>query len=172
MARTDSATVAASHNPPEPIPVSQFCRCGHCVDMEKREACVCCHDYEPPRGNQPVSSGGSGSEDPSQPGNYCLAQHPDFVTQILSETSLKLHFYLKRQFMSQNQSIVDIDGMDDKARHKLYRFVAYFSTITWLVKVRLGKGKRMAVPSCMTNRIHDKFPDPDGDYVGYVNVVM
>lgn len=154
-----------------PVPVDQFCRCGCCVAMQTRAECTCCHDYS----NRTSTVASVPSEPQSGEAavriSRCLAYHAEFESQILNETSLKMHFYLKRQFLSRNQDVMDIDRMEDKERNKLYRFVAYFSAITWLVQVRLGKRNRMPVPSCMTNRIHNKFRDPHGQYTGYLNVL-
>ena len=51
--------------------------------------------------------------------------------------------------------------------NRAYRLNAYRNFICW-VYGKLGRGNRKVVPSCFVNSIHKEFPDPNGNYTGFL----
>ena len=53
-----------------------------------------------------------------------------------------------------------------------YRLTAYRQFVCWMFRgEKLGKGKRVVIPSCVIRKIRDHFPEPDGQYTGFKNVI-
>ena len=51
--------------------------------------------------------------------------------------------------------------------NKTYRLAAYRQFTYW-VHGHLGKHVRRVVPACVITKIRDRFPEPDGRYVGFL----
>ena len=48
------------------------------------------------------------------------------------------------------------------------RLVAYRQFICWMLRgEKLGKGRRVVIPSCVVKTIRKAFPDPNHDYTGF-----
>uniref|UniRef100_A0AAV2K1X3 P2X purinoreceptor 7 intracellular domain-containing protein n=1 Tax=Knipowitschia caucasica TaxID=637954 RepID=A0AAV2K1X3_KNICA len=52
-------------------------------------------------------------------------------------------------------------------KSKRLRFVAYRSIVSWCWG-QLGARIRVVIPACAVLRIRQDFPDPDGQYVGFL----
>lgn len=49
-----------------------------------------------------------------------------------------------------------------------YRLVAYHVILEWALKGQpLGRGNRIALPSCVVWAVRDAFPSPTGQYAGF-----
>ena len=42
-----------------------------------------------------------------------------------------------------------------------------YKLFTYMKFGHLGKGTRIPVPDCVTQKIREKYPEPDGNYVGF-----
>ena len=52
------------------------------------------------------------------------------------------------------------------------RLTAYRQFISWMMKgEKLGKGKRVIIPSCVVTAIRTRFPDSNNDYTGFRTVL-
>ena len=48
------------------------------------------------------------------------------------------------------------------------RLTAYRQFVCWMLKgERLGKGKRVVIPSCVVTAIRNRFPDASNIYTGF-----
>ncbi|WAR13170.1 P2RX7-like protein [Mya arenaria] len=88
----------------------------------------------------------------------CLSLYPDFDLLILHERVLALARIFRRDLLVFED---DVDLMRAN-RHQAYRQFTLWSY------GRLGAGDRRVIPSCCVWRIRDKFPDPFGQYKGYI----
>lgn len=60
----------------------------------------------------------------------------------------------------------DIFGLQPPASHETHRHTAYRQFTLWR-HGRLGMGNRRVIPSCCLWAIRDRYPDPNGQYVGF-----
>ena len=54
----------------------------------------------------------------------------------------------------------------DNVPNKSYRYAPY-RQFTWWIHVKLGRHIRRLIPSCVVNKIRERFPEEDGLYCGY-----
>ncbi|XP_062582972.1 P2X purinoceptor 7-like [Saccostrea cucullata] len=88
----------------------------------------------------------------------CVTLLPDFAVLILDEAVLALGRIYRRDVL-----VFDDDADWNKAnRHQGYR-----QYVLW-THGRLGAGDRRVIPSCCVWQIRDKYPDPFGQYTGFV----
>ncbi|KAJ8050226.1 P2X purinoceptor 7 [Holothuria leucospilota] len=125
-----------------------WCQCTNCAGMPSLSECRCC--LETQNVNLLIADNG------------CITQHEDFGTVCLNKAVLRTVLIMRNDVRGHN---VDVDrDLDNKS----YRYSAY-RMFTYWVHGRLGKGVRKVVPSCAVRKIRDKFPDPAGQYVGFIH---
>lgn len=89
----------------------------------------------------------------------CITLLPDFSVLVLDEAVLALGRMYRRDIL-----VFDDDADLNRAnRHQGYR-----QYILWS-HGRLGAGDRRVIPSCCVWKIRDKYPDPFGQYKGFVH---
>ncbi|KAF7221502.1 uncharacterized protein [Nothobranchius furzeri] len=94
----------------------------------------------------------------------CCQQQPQNFTSLLpllNEGALRL----ARRIWNDVRAEADI--RDPGESHRQFRYAAYRNFIVWQYGL-LGPGVRIVIPSCCVWKIRDRFPDPNGQYVGFL----
>lgn len=86
-------------------------------------------------------------------------EHPLFDNHILTEHNLELAMQSNADFLNYPF---------DPANNSSWRYTAYRQYIIW-VWGKLGYRNRKVVPSCVVWKIRDRFPDPTGNYTGFMD---
>ncbi|KAG5282707.1 hypothetical protein AALO_G00058980 [Alosa alosa] len=92
---------------------------------------------------------------------HCVSLMPHFTQYCLDEGYLRIH----RQYREDLTAFGNVREPGDDNRE--YRHAAYRHFIFWQ-HGSLGQGNRRVIPSCCVCRIREKFPDPQGQYTGYI----
>ncbi|KAK3096037.1 hypothetical protein FSP39_022265 [Pinctada imbricata] len=88
----------------------------------------------------------------------CVSRTPDFQVVVLDEAVLRVSRVYR-------QDVLAVGEGDDLAKEN--RHAGYRQFILWTYG-RLGTGVRKAIPSCCVWAIRDRYPDPFGQYIGFV----
>lgn len=129
--------------PPEPPAalLPTWCRCGNCREMTTLLERKCC-------GHQPEN---------------CTSKMPYMDLYILDANVLRLARRIWNDLRAEPEFHEDGEG------NKQFRYAAYRNFVVWQYGV-LGPRTRVVIPSCCVWRIRDKYPDPSGNYVGFIPV--
>ncbi|XP_020915844.1 P2X purinoceptor 7-like [Exaiptasia diaphana] len=127
---------------------STWCSCGQCEVLETAEMCICCKNL------RFINHLTQDIE--------CVTYHEDFEPVCLNRGSLwtalvSLH---DRESASLPKP--------DKVPNESLRYAAY-RQFTWWKHGYLGKNIRRVIPACAVSKIRSKYPDPNGQYRGFVN---
>ncbi|XP_031757004.1 P2X purinoceptor 7-like [Xenopus tropicalis] len=115
--------------------------------MPTSEESVCCQEIEK------VAS--------EIPENFtCITSNQLFHIMCLDQRIANIHYV-----MITNQPIQE----DLSLHHRNLRRTAYRSFTSWIHGF-LGKGVRIAIPSCAVAAVREAYPDPKGNYVGFVKM--
>ncbi|XP_066918291.1 uncharacterized protein [Clytia hemisphaerica] len=133
---------------------NDWCKCDRCSVMTaygflEEDECICCHEIIK-------------KADPyyATERNKCATQHPDFTKFILDES------YLYMGLVSLHDLFSDYLPPRDKATTRNYRYAAY-RHFTWWANSKGKKNVRRRLPACVLRTIRERFPAPDGVYVGF-----
>lgn len=89
---------------------------------------------------------------------HCISRLPHMEAYILQEGVLCLARCIW----------TDIRAVPDAVEsNRQFHYAAYRQFVVWQYGA-LGQGHRVVIPSCCVWTIHDRFPDPHGQYQGYV----
>lgn len=95
----------------------------------------------------------------------CVSVLPHMSLYILDEHVLRL----SRRLRNDIYALRDTQEPGDDNRE--YRYGAYRNFVLWQCGP-LGAGNRVVIPSCCVRRIREKFPDPSGQYTGFIAAVL
>lgn len=87
------------------------------------------------------------------------------VQHVLSEMSVQLSWLSNRRYFGDTGDALMFTNMNNKN----YRYFAYRNYID-LMFGKLGKHNRRLIPACIVKNIRQTWPDPDGNYVGFIDV--
>ncbi|OCU00193.1 hypothetical protein XELAEV_18005967mg [Xenopus laevis] len=124
-----------------------WCTCGHCIVMPTSEECVCCQEIL----NVVLEI---------TENSNCITHNQLFHTMCLAKRIADKHY-----IMITKQPIPE----DISIHHRNLRRTAYRS-FTSLIHGLLGKGVRIAIPSCAVAAVRNAYADPEENYIGFVKV--
>ena len=129
------------------------CHCHKCKEMPLRVEQKCCSE--------------------EKLNNTCL---PDYVQGrcVLDTEDIKhcLHHVTVRHLWMEQQRYFGLTGdalLFGNMTNKNYRYHAYRSYVKYIYGL-LGRYNRKVIPSCVINYIRNKWPDPEGSYIGFIDV--
>uniref|UniRef100_A0A673CQC6 P2X purinoreceptor 7 intracellular domain-containing protein n=1 Tax=Sphaeramia orbicularis TaxID=375764 RepID=A0A673CQC6_9TELE len=125
-----------------PAAALPWCTCGNCREMATDAERKCC---------------GQG------PDHY-ISKLPHFELYCLEDGYLRLH----RQY--RNDVLVVGEPREPGDDNRQFRYAAYLQYIFWQHGA-LSQGNRHVIPSCCVWRVRDKYPDPQGQYTGFVPTI-
>lgn len=92
---------------------------------------------------------------------YCVSTLPHFELYILDAAVLRLSLRIWNDIRAVQ------DAPDSGESLKQFRHAAHRQFVVWQYGA-LGPGHRVVIPSCCIWKIRDQYPDPHGQYTGYV----
>ncbi|XP_055039100.1 uncharacterized protein [Misgurnus anguillicaudatus] len=92
---------------------------------------------------------------------FCISMLPHMELYILEEGVLRL----ARRIWNDIRAVQDLPDLGEN--HRQFRHAAYRQFVVWQYGA-LGHGNRVVIPSCCVWKIRDRFPDPQGQYTGYI----
>uniref|UniRef100_A0A8C5B0V5 P2X purinoreceptor 7 intracellular domain-containing protein n=1 Tax=Gadus morhua TaxID=8049 RepID=A0A8C5B0V5_GADMO len=116
-----------------------YCEWRTCKEMQMDVERKCC-------GQQPHS---------------CIAMLPHIEAYILQEGHLRLAI----RIWNDVRALGDLP--DPGESNKQFRYAAYREFVVWQYGA-MGAGNRVVLPSCCVWKIRDRFPDPHGQYKGFI----
>ncbi|KAK1892904.1 P2X purinoceptor 7 [Dissostichus eleginoides] len=131
-----------SDAPPPGPPVEgqpTWCVCHNCREMSTDVERKCC----------------------GQPHDSCVSSLPHMEVYILQEGVLRL----ARRIWNDIRAVADLQ--DTVESNKQFRYAAYRQFVVWQYGA-LGQGHRVVIPSCFVWKIRDRYPDPHGQYKGFI----
>ncbi|XP_077423082.1 uncharacterized protein LOC144052679 isoform X2 [Vanacampus margaritifer] len=118
--------------------VSEWCTCGNCCTMQTEVENVCCRE-------SPMVAKRMEEIDPAV---NCMTRHPGFIPVCLNKYSLQNALNIYK---------ADYGKLQVKGYKSRLRKLACRSFVSWCWGF-LGKEVRVAIPSCVVQRIHRRFP--------------
>lgn len=125
--------------PPVPGQLS-WCICQRCREMPNVVERKCCLQQPP----------------------FCISTLPHMEAYILQAGVLRL----ARRIWNDLRAVVDLP--DEGEDNRQFRHAAYRQFVAWQCGT-LGPGLRVVIPSCCVWAIRDLFPDPHGQYRGFIS---
>ncbi|XP_077089985.1 P2X purinoceptor 7-like isoform X1 [Siphateles boraxobius] len=132
------------------VDVSEWCSCGKCITMPIATENICC--WEIPKVVVKLRA-------LLQPHPTCMSLHPGLEPVCLDEYALENALNIFRAL--HGPMLVNVYNAQR-------RYLAYRQFVSW-VWGYLGHGNRIVIPSCVMVRIHQQYPDPEGNYVGFLH---
>ncbi|XP_039525452.1 P2X purinoceptor 7-like [Pimephales promelas] len=125
--------------PPSTAAAPSWCVCARCREMPTDLERKCC-------GFRPAE---------------CISSMPHMEIFILMEG----HLRMARRLWNDIRAVEDAQSPGESNRQ--FRHAAYRQWVVWQYG-SLGSGRRVVIPSCCVWAIRDRFPDPNGHYVGFI----
>jgi len=123
-----------------------WCSCGCCVIGATAKECVCCQELQQ-------------CAQKMEENTKCITQHPAFEPVCL------LRDVLRTALVARND--IRRDNLREPLSNETLRLSAYRQFTYW-VHQRLGRHVRRVVPSCVVEEIRKAYPDPQGQYRGFL----
>ncbi|XP_055065270.1 uncharacterized protein [Misgurnus anguillicaudatus] len=141
---------------------SWWCSCQHCPQQRTEVESLCCQEWN--RG-QFLLREAEEMEDGSE--LSCLNQHSSFQAH-LDRGVLETFFHLERiNWRKQRRS----QGPGGQLSNRQLRLVGYRIILEWVLRgERLGRHNRAVLPACVVDAVRQRYPSPDGQYTGFLEV--
>ncbi|XP_043926833.1 P2X purinoceptor 7-like [Protopterus annectens] len=129
---------------------TRWCSCQQCIQMSSSLECYCCASS--PRACVKMNE--------LDPAPRCITEHSLFGSTCL--TTHFLHILMRAMYVFRG------NFRQTNWTNSTYRFVAYRAYVLWMYENRkLGYGHRVVIPSCVVNKIRQRFPSDEADYTGF-----
>ncbi|CAI6370991.1 unnamed protein product [Macrosiphum euphorbiae] len=142
------------------INVNDWCLCNKCIWFTTDQECICCFELEKLHKLLPHSNK-----------KTCITEISSFSKIILDEEVLNI---TRQQIIvkSKNKSKKKMLS-SSQPTNKMWRYICYKQFTHWINSWNsIGKGNRIVIPSCVVNKIRQKYPEQDGCYVGYKSCTL
>ena len=106
----------------------------------------------------------NGTHIPDYEEGKCLLEC-DMVKHVISDLSAQLSWMNHMRSFGHTGDALNFDNMNNRN----YRHHAYKNYINFM-HGKLGRHFRKVIPACIVLNIRSQKPDPDGQYVGFVDV--
>jgi hypothetical protein len=89
----------------------------------------------------------------------CFSQLPGMDTVVLDREVLEVARRHRNDILGDEPEVQDLN--------RAFRHAAYRQYVLWR-HGRLGEGDRRVIPACCVWRVRNAFPEPTGQYVGFI----
>ncbi|XP_041446165.1 P2X purinoceptor 7-like [Xenopus laevis] len=131
---------------PKRIGNSNWCRCGMCAPMKTGIESLCCYDIDEMYEKVPEDA-------------FCITDNIEFRNECISFERQDWNYRMSNLRIRQQPRWPDY--------MRSLRRLAYRAYIVWIY-IFLGFQNRKPIPSCVVREIRGTFPDPQGNYVGFL----
>lgn len=132
-----------------------FCHCGNCATLPSTIERKCCVD-------ETFDLTNFQDNDFTASQRQCVLNSKLLTNDVIGTVALQLQWFRQQRYKGLRGDELLFKNMTNKQ----YRYHAYRNYIDF-IHGYLGKACRKVIPACVVTHIRRRWPDSDGNYVGY-----